>query len=145
RLLMVGFLEPLQELFSDEVKKVFWMLREWAEDEHKWQGYPASVFGQREWNTRALAERAVGWVAYEALNIRTTTFWNAEELCDKAAHPLVFRKVGRSPLDVLLTHPSHQAWAKAWRDEFQAIQAKQADLMRCVYGNPYRPVTLNSS
>jgi hypothetical protein len=67
----------------------------------------------------------------------------AADVMDKSAQALVLQKVGKSPVKVSITHPSYQAWSQAWQSELQAQQAKQADLMRCVYGNPFRSVTID--
>ena len=67
---MVGFLEPLQELFSDGARSVFLMLRDWAEDESKgiedrpWSAPDGPLGDYMQWSPTGLASDAVGWVVH---------------------------------------------------------------------------------
>jgi hypothetical protein len=152
RLLMVGYLEPLQEVFSAGAKGVFLMLREWAEGERKaiedrpWSAPDGPLGDYMERSPKGLASDAVGWVVHHGSKIDPHRTYDiampAADVMDRAAQALVLNRVGKSPPKVSITHPSFQAWSQAWQSELQALQAKQADLMRCVYGNPYRPVAI---
>jgi len=151
RLLMVGYLGPLQELFSPGARNVFLMLREWAEDECKriedkpWSAPGGPLGDNMEWSLRGIASSAVGWVVHHGSRIEPNWTYSiampGAELTDKVAQALVLKRVGNAPKGVSVTHPSHRAWSQAWQNELQADQAKQADLMRCVYGNPFRPAS----
>ena len=127
------------------------MLREWAEDESKriedrpWSASDGPLGDYMEWSLKGLASSAVGWVVHHGSMIEP--HWTcsiampAAELTDKAAQALVLKKVGNAPKNVSVTDPSHRAWSLAWQNELQAVHVTQADLMRCVYGNPFRPAT----
>jgi hypothetical protein len=155
RLLMVGLLEPLRDLFSDGARSVFLTLREWAEDDRRslekqpsWYqpGGPLQDYMQR--TVAGVASGAVSWiVSFGGTEIRTDgTFFEVgrpgDELALKAAEAVVLKKVGGMPPGA--ASPRHP-WHQTWQGEFQIVQARQADLMRCVYGNPYRSVASDAA
>jgi hypothetical protein len=100
---------------------------------------------------------ALSWVVHHGSRI--VAHWTyrigmpAEELADRVAQTLAQQKVGDSPESVspeqewrdFTKHPAAQAWDQAWRGETAAVHGQLASLMRCVYGNPFRPVTLDPS
>lgn len=155
RLLMVGFLEPLQDIFSEGARRVFLMLREWAEDDRRsidgtaWSAPGGPLADYMEWSTKGLASHAVSWIVHYGSQIEPKWTYSlampAAELCDKAAQALVLKKVGSSPQGIFLSDPRHKAWSNAWNAELQALHGQQAELMRCVYGNPFQPATLDHS
>lgn len=76
RLLMVGYLEPLQCLMSSRAKGVFSMLQEWAEDESKtidenvpWSAPDGPLGNYMEWSASGLAAAAVDWVVHHGSRI----------------------------------------------------------------------------
>src|SRR5262245_37977435 len=65
----------------------------------------------------------------------------AAELGDKAAQAMVLKRIGNPPQGVTVGDTAHQTWSDAWNNAFRAVQAEYADMMRCVYGNPFHPVS----
>src|SRR5262249_49472525 len=74
RLYMVGFLEPLQEVFSEGMRGAFLKLREWAEDvqqewvEYHWLDVPFDMGG---FTSQGRAADAVSWVAEDGTQYST--------------------------------------------------------------------------
>jgi hypothetical protein len=97
-----------------------------------------------------LSRAALLWVINHVLtvsrNVAKFDRWPHDlELMLKSARARVVKKVGRMPQGVSLTHPTHQAWGQAYNREYQAVQASQAELMRCILDNPYGIVTVDPS
>ncbi|MGE3805012.1 MAG: hypothetical protein AB7K24_10100 [Gemmataceae bacterium] len=149
RLLMVGYLEPLQPFFTDESRAVFLMLREWAETgaqqriEPRWAAVDGPLRDSTERSPRGLASSAMAWIVMQSPRI--DRLWFEATLPSRAAQALAFDKMGPSPIDVPPTHPKHQTWSMGWKEEFAAAQLDQVATMKCVYGNPFRPVTFDEA
>ncbi len=153
RLLMVGYLEGLQAFFSSGASSVFLMLREWAEDksqaidERSWSSPRGPLRDHMERSPKGLASAAVRWVVHDGLRVeRDPTrgiYVLPADVAYYAAEALVLNRVGNSPGKVLLTDPLFQAWNQAWQNRSQDVRAQQADLMRCVYGNPFSSKTID--
>jgi hypothetical protein len=153
RLLMVGWLEPLQFLFTPSIQNVFSRMQEWAEDERKIldvdDGHlyePGGPFHEiMRYTVAGHVASAVSWIVSSGADIVTDgSFGNrgqpSYQLPQAVAQALTLKKVGSPPAGVSMSHPSHKAWNQAWTDEYQRIQAEQAALMRCIYGNPFHPM-----
>lgn len=150
RLLMVGFLEPVRNLLSPAAAEVLDRLRDWAETEDKltpdlgWWEPGGALADFMQWNVASRAADAVNWVVSHGSKLVARWSYSvampAAELDGLVAQTLALNKVGRSPQGVSIMHPSHRAWSQAWNDELRSVRAHLTDVMRCVYGNPFRQV-----
>jgi hypothetical protein len=108
--------------------------------------------------THAMAFMVAGHVGYSFLGLIHDVLWRADDFEDaletcKNALMVVAETVEISGKDVLKLKdseeflPAFRRWeaakAKAFRDCLTTEQRAQSDLLRDIFGNPFRPVSLN--
>ena len=93
------------------------------------------------WSAGALAAAAAGLVAdWEASLTRPAARqpdWYWTDPAAAAARARATAAAGPAPDGDLA------AWHRAWQAAWEAARATQAGLMRCVYGNPFRPAAFD--
>jgi hypothetical protein len=84
---------------------------------------------------------AASWLIVATEMVRDGRYGSnlSSQLAVEVAQALTLKKVGSAPVGVSMADPLHMTWNMTWTGEFQRIQAEQAALMRCIYGNPFRP------
>lgn len=145
RLLLIGHMVELEHFFARSARENYRILQEWTAGRSTlpsgWGDFglpaPDGYITPRGLAHEALREAC----SFAAQNSRSEL--DASDM-DKlkgncAARAVVLEAVGNSPRQITLDHPWHEVCSRKWNE----VRAKQADLVRCIFANPFRPVSLD--
>jgi hypothetical protein len=112
-------------------------------EDRPWSAPGGPLGDYMQWTVKGHASAAVGWVVHDGSRIEPCWTYSvampAVELSDTVAKAIVLANVGSSPKGTTPKDAAHQQWSQAWNEAIQAVHLQNAKVVRCVYGNPFRP------
>lgn len=146
RMLLVGYLAEVEHHFTERSRMDYRLLQDWSEE---------LIVGEsafREPRTYSIGGyTSPQGLVHEALREALSFAARSDQDSDLDHHEvsylkgnfagqaLVLASVGNSPKVIGPDHPWHQTWRRKW----SIVRNQQADLVRCVHGNPFRPIVLD--